>query len=40
VKKVIGLESLPRGESLLLLSNDVTLKVSRNFRKVVAKITC
>ena len=40
VKKVIGLESLPRGESLLLLSNDVTLKVSRNFRKVIAKITC
>ncbi|MDC1321998.1 response regulator transcription factor [Pseudomonadales bacterium] len=40
VKKVIGLESLPRGESLLLLSNDVTLKVSRNFRKAVAKITC
>ncbi|MDB0050388.1 response regulator [Pseudomonadales bacterium] len=39
VKKVIGLESLPRGESLLLLSNDVTLKVSRNFRKVIAKIT-
>ena len=38
VKKVIGLESLPRGESLLLLSNDVTLKVSRNFRKVIAKI--
>lgn len=40
VKKVIGLESLPRGESLLLLSNDVTLKVSRNFRKVTLKITC
>ena len=39
VKAVIGLESLPRGESLLLLSNDVTLKVSRNFRKVIAKIT-
>ena len=39
VNKVIGLESLTRGESLLLLPNDVTLKVSRNFRSVVLKIT-
>lgn len=39
VNKVIGLESLTRGESLLLLPNDVTLKVSRNFRSVVLKVT-
>jgi len=39
VTKVQGFESLARGESLLLLPNNVSLKVSRNFREVTKKIT-
>ena len=33
--KVQSMEALPRGESVLLLPNDVRLKVSRNFRQEV-----
>ena len=35
LNKVQAMEALPRGESLLLLPNDVRLKVSRNFRQEV-----
>ena len=35
LNKVQSMEALPRGESVLLLPNDVRLKVSRNFRQEV-----
>jgi two-component system LytT family response regulator len=35
LNKVQSMEALPRGESLLLLPDDVRLKVSRNFRQEI-----